>query len=206
MLELYFPINRNAAVSTWITVGINGCQSEFSPTSESFTTNYELQWENRREWGGPSSPRPVWWGEYLKQRNPTTLDRWRRRECWDLCSRWSLSRATNTPLVAQGHVRERARTHLASRKNKFFTKAYFWVNWGSNRYLQKTDALREFSVEILTCSIHQMLCFLQSIGICLLYLGGCLRTWCFLIFPNEIRNLYICPGGGWINYKKEKLK
>lgn len=46
-------------------------------------------------------------------------------------------------------------------------------------------------MEILTCSLHQMLCFLQTIGICLLYLGGCRKTWCFLIFLNEMKGIKI---------------
>lgn len=36
----HFPINRNTAVSKWIATEMNGCQNEFFPTSESFTTNF----------------------------------------------------------------------------------------------------------------------------------------------------------------------
>jgi hypothetical protein len=47
--------------------------------------------------------------------------------------------ATNTLLVPQGHVRERAGTLLALRKNKFFINVHFQVNWKNTKYLQKID-------------------------------------------------------------------
>lgn len=46
-------------------------------------------------------------------------------------------------------------------------------------------------MEILTCSLHQMLCFSQTTGICPLYLGGCQKTWCFLIFLNGTKGIKI---------------
>lgn len=34
--------------------------------------------------------------------------------------------------------------------------------------------------------------FFIELGICLFYLGGCLKIWCFLIFLNEIKVIKIC--------------
>lgn len=50
------------------------------------------------------------------------------------------SRDTDTPLVAHSHVRERARTHLALRKEELFRKAHFRVNWESATHHQIIDA------------------------------------------------------------------
>lgn len=143
-----------------------------------------------------------------KAMTPTTLDRWWSPWCVGLWSSHALPRATSTPLAAQSHVRKRARTHLASRKNKFYIKAHLWVNWGKYQIALEIRCLREFSMEMLTCSIHQMLCFSLNIGICLLCLGGCRKTWCFPIFLNEIKeikihiSLYRWLVDRWIDYKK----
>lgn len=88
------------------------------------------------------------------------------------------SRDTNTPLVAHSHVRERARTHLALRKQELFRKAHFRVNWESTTHHQIIDARKNprWKFQHAPFTRHCSFFFFNNIRICLLYLGGCVTT------------------------------